>query len=628
MDMDRVKEVISTCELNVHAQRPWLLFDAGQAERIRQVAATRAVPHDSGGTMPLLEKVRSDCDRILARGPDETSAMILRIITFDIVTVAEGYFLLGEPAYADWVNAQIQRICGIASWMNPVLGVTTGPDSHAEHTMTNIIANLAMAHDLLGDARDEGDAAQLAEAIRSHCVLQFIFSTETRAAWWAWEDWKSNWKIMCCGETGLAVCAFADRIPEARQALWLAARGVIETFDAVPPEGDWEEGVSYWFVTLFMGLRFATALRRLTGGAVDLLQHEALGVTGDFAVMTTTPGGRVFNFNDNMEKLPPFSAEALLLLAQQKGRMDWLHTARMFASNSVHWLATEDPDLSEEVPARTAALFPWTGIATARTGWGPEDTFVAIKATRSQVSHGHLDANSFVLESRGVPLLIDSGTWPYAILLGFHEEEGPRWNFDGLATVAHNSILVDGQGQSCGEDLVASIVSLDSGDGWHRIVADASAVYPGLLRRFVRTIHLVAPGSVIVYDQVECEGERHVEWLMHYAGTVRTKGHVSVVENEGVRLVVTPLLPDRSMGWRVNDVTRTSTYVPEEGKDANPSIRYRSFSPFRAAGEFEFLFAMRVDGDEDGGEWDFCFDDEGWRLRHAGLTIRTQRNDS
>ncbi len=622
MDLDTVNETLKCCELNTPAQRPWLLFDAGQAQTIRRRAQASIVPDDSGGTRPLLDKVRDDCNAILTREPEDPFPLQTYQDSYKMVTVAEGYFLLGDRVYADWVNKQIEQVCGIASWMNPALGTSTGPDSHAEHVMTNITANLAMAHDLLGDARNEADKAALADAIRNHCILPFIFSTKTRAAWWAWEDWKTNWKIMCCGEAGLAVCAFADHIPEAREALWLAARGVMETFDAVPPEGDWEEGVTYWFTTLYMGLRFATALRRLSGGAVDLFQHEALGVTGDFAVMTTTPGGRVYNFNDNMDRLPPYSADALVLLAKEKGREDWLQTARMFASHSVQWLAAENPDLHTDVPQRTAVRFPWTGIATARTGWGPDDTFIAVKATRTKMSHGHLDANSFVLESRGVPLLIDSGTWPYAFSLGNHDETGPRWNFDAFASVGHNTLLIDGQGQSCGDAFVARIVSLDSGNGWHRIVADASDVYPGLLKRFVRTIHLVAPASVIVHDEIVCDGERHVEWLMHYAGTVRTKGHVSIVENEGVRLVVTPLLPDRSMGWRVNDVTRTSTYVNDEsGKQANPSIRYRSFSPFRAAEKFEFLFAMRVGEDHVDGEWDFRHKDGGWELQHGGVRI-------
>ncbi len=624
MDLESIEKTLETCELVVPDRRPWLLFDPDEAEIVRGKAAERVVPNDSGGTRPLLDRVREECDAVIAEDSDRSYPLRTYERSHAITEVAEAYFLLGDQTYAEWVNKEIDEISSIASWMNPTLGVVEGPDTHAEHTMTNIAANLTLAHDLLGVARSEDECATFAETVRTHCIKQFIFSTKTRAAWWAWEDWKTNWKIMCCGETGLAVCAFADRIPETREALWLASRGVVETFSAAPPEGDWEEGVSYWFTTLYMGLRFAGALRRLTKGAVDLFQHPALDVTGDFATMTTTPGGRVFNFNDNHEKLPPHSANALLVLATEKRRADWLRTARIFAAHDVQWLALEDPEAPGEAPERTAMLFPWTGIATARTGWGGEDTFVGLKATRTKMSHGHLDANSFVLESRGVPLLIDSGTWPYAFTLGNHDESGPRWHFDANATVGHSTILVDGQGQSCGEEYVARIVSLESGEGWHRFIADASDVYPGLLKKFVRTLHLIAPDVVIVHDQIECDGERHVEWLMHYAGNIEKKGNVSIVENEGVRLTVTPLLPERSMGWRVSDVTRTSSYPHDErGTMSHPSVRYRSFSPFRAAEKFEFLFAMRVDGDENEA-WDFREDDDGWELCLGTTIIRPQ----
>ena len=40
-----------------------------------------------------------------------------------------------------------------------------------------------------------------------------------------------------------------------------AAQGVLQTLDKVPAEGDWPEGINYWFCTLMMGLRFARALR-------------------------------------------------------------------------------------------------------------------------------------------------------------------------------------------------------------------------------------------------------------------------------------------------------------------------------------------------------------------------------
>ena len=610
IDAEAIKAAIDSCELHVPKRRPWLLFDADRRERIRGRAAA---------TDGLLDRVEKDCREILDAPAEEASAQTGHSCAMKAMRMAEGYCLLGDPALAEWTRRQIDSLLGVDTWMAPVHGEGGGPDSHADHVMTNIAACVTCAHDLLGDVYDEAETATLAEGVRRHCLLQFLFSTRTRAAWWAWEDWRTNWKIMCCGETGLAVCAFADRWPETREALWVAARGVIETLDAVPPEGDWEEGVTYWFTTLFMGLRFATALRRLTGGAVDLFEHPALARTGDYAVMTTTPGGRLFNFNDNNDRFDTYAADGLLLLAAKTGRRDVLGAARHFASGSPLWLALDDPDVEPTTQDRTAALFPFTGIATMRSGWGDKDTFVGFKSAPSKVSHSHLDANSFILESGGVGLLIDEGTWPYGSQIGYHETEGPRWNWDALATVGHNCLLIDGRGQSYGDEFVGRIVSFESGDCWDKVVGDASTAYPGLVKSFVRTLLFIHPDVVVVRDLLECEGERHAEWLLHHAGSVRSQGAVSIVENEGVRLVVAPLLPDRSLGWRVSDVTRTSIYQAHSTlKEVTPSIRYRSFSPFRAAERFEFLFAMRVGGDESGGDWQFTQDGDGWALRAAG----------
>lgn len=614
--MEQVQATLAACELRVGGRRPWLLFDAGQAEEIRRRAAERD---------GVLDRVRKRCEDVIASPLVEACPQWASSIARGAATVAEGFFLLQEPRFAAWAKARMESLYDVHTWMAPCHGEGGGPDSHADHVMTNVASALVRAHDLLGDACGEVDTALLAERIRDHCVLQFLFSTRTRAAWWAWEDWRTNWKIMCCGETGLAVCALADRIPETRETLWLCARGVIETLDAVPPEGDWEEGITYWFITLQMGLRFARALKRLTGGAVDLFDHPALHVTGDYAMMTTTPSGRLFDFNDNQSSLEQGAADAVLQLALTAGRGDWLATARRFPSNSPLWLAMDDPDLPVATPDRTAQCFPTTGIATMRTGWGREDVFVGIKSSPSKVSHGHMDGNSFVLEAKGKSLLIDEGTWRYASHIGSGDFEKLRWNFDALSSVGHNTLLIDGAGQSCGEDRVGRILSLDSGHGWDRVVAEAGALYPGRLKTFRRTLLLVHPDILVIRDVVECQGERRAEWLLHYDGGIRSEEVVSIVENEGVRLVVTPLLPDRRLGWRVSDVTRTSHYQCHDTlEQVRPSVRYRSFAPFRAAESFEFLFALRVDGDPTGADWRFECGEDGWSLRSAGAdwTIR------
>ncbi len=624
MDANDVMQRLQECSFREPDPRPSLLFDRDKVELIRK----RALQDNA-----LLASVQERCDELLATPAEKVDDNLPNRKSVEALVMAEGFITLDNLDYAEWAKRRMMTLFDLDTWLAPYLGGPHGPDSHCHHTMTNIAASLACTRDLLGDLSTQAEADHMAERLYWNCVMSFLVSTRTRASWWAYEDWRTNWKIMCCGEMGTAACTFPNAWPEWREVLALCARGVIETLDAVPPQGDWYEGIHYWFVTLFMGLRFATALRRLTDGEINLFDHPALAVTGDYATLLTTSGGRIYNFNDNVDSLASrrgYAALSLLMLAVETDRPDWLWAARKMKVDSALWLALDDPELAAEPPKQTTAHFSDTGVAMIRSGWTADDTSVGFKSSTSFASHIHLDANSFAIESRCVPLLIDEGTLPYAHLIGCHDNEGPRWNWDHLAAVGHNTLLIDGHGQTWGEEHSASIIRADESEGCRIVVGDASRCYPGLLTKFIRTVVLLGTDFVVIRDVVECDGEHHAEWLMHAAGDVTTEGEVTVVENEGLKMTVTPFLPDRSFGWRVSDVTRMSTY-PEssQGKMVDVSIRYRSFSPFRAAESFEFLFGLHIGGDASSSAWQWKGEAGDWTLKvpAIGATL-TPEGDS
>jgi hypothetical protein len=318
-----------------------------------------------------------------------------------------------------------------------------------------------------------------------------------------------------------------------------------------------------------------------------------------------TPTGRVYNFGDGDPEVNPRMAEALALLAAEQPRPDWMYAARLIPQSTPLFLAGDDPAVKSQPSDRRVAAFPTCGAATLRTGWKPDDLFVGFRAGPSDVGHSHLDANSFVLEAGGHPLVVENGYWPQGHYLGFFDVRGPRWNFDGPGTVGHSTLLVDGQGQTWGPEHPGRLLYVRE-EGRSLVGAgDASRTYPGLLRKFVRTFLLAPPDLLVIRDVVECEGERHLEWLVHYAGSIRTEGVASIIENHGVRLSLVPFLPDRRQGWRWSDVTRTSLYQHSDSlRMVTPAVRYRSFSPFRKMENCEFLWAFRVNGR---GEDDWCF---------------------
>jgi len=612
-DKEAVLSSIRRFHFRPPASRPCLLLAPEDMAAVRRTAAERA---------DLVDELYARSASHMETPGGEVNALQPYISGDEAVWVAQAYALAGEACRADWVKARLTALLELPTWFSPV---HEGACRVCDHVMANLAAQVALAHDLLGDCCTSEETDDVVAGLRRLHFDPFLDATGQEPEWWFRPDMKSNWKIMTCGDSGFAVCSFADRWDRANEALARAARGVIEMLDDVPPEGDWIEGVGYWFGTLWMGLRFARTLRRITGGEVDLFDHPALQVTGDFLALLTTPAGRVYNFNDANAELNPRMVESLAMLAVELRREDWMHVARMRQAASILYLACDDPSLPSTRPTRRVGCFPTSGAVSLRAGWDRQDSFVALKAGPSTAGHSHLDANSFILEARGRALVIEHPYWPQAHFLGFFDTAEGRWNFDGPATVGHSTLLVDGRGQSWGPECTGQVLDArDEGD-FLLATGDASHCYPGLLRRFVRTILLIPPDVVIVRDLVACVGRRHVEWLLHHAGTVRSDGAASVIENEQVRLTVVPFLPDRANGWRVSDVVRTSSY---EGSDArrqvSRSVAYRSFSPFRAADEFEFLFGLRVGDDDTGGDWQFRRVDDGWTLRPARLkwTVR------
>jgi hypothetical protein len=467
-----------------------------------------------------------------------------------------------------------------------------------DHAMLNVASTIGISMDLCAPYWGEDSIRSISRRINDYTVSRFLETWEKQDAHWSQTDYHWNWKIMCCGEMGSAALACADEISSMDEVMTASLAGCLDILDSVPPEGDWAEGPGYWLATLGHGLRFALALARATDGAVDLFEHPALKITGDYIVHVTEPDEMVYDFNDNAIALGS-GLDYLSLLASRHRRGDWARTARQSRHVSLERLAWDDVDLSDAEPEETARSFPSTGVVLMRSGWDEKATFVGLKSGRSEVGHSQLDANSFVVTSRGERLLLDEGIWPYAHFLGFFDSGGgKRFNFDGNATIAHNTLMVDGEGQRFGEEYPGRILSLEAGDEVDIAVAEGASAYAGRLKRYTRTLAFVKPDCLLVYDQVVADRPRLLEWLFHHRGEVSGDEALSLFEKDGVTLSLARVLPAEAEAWRVSDVTRTSAYTDSNALlPKRPTIRYRSFGPFHQSESMDVLWAIHV-GDE------------------------------
>ena len=542
----------------------------------------------------------------------------------DLLSVSEPYYSLGKLEYL--VSGQLLRpdsrfeegilnllraFCEAERWVAHVHG-----NMKCDHASANTAAAMAIALDALGDSLSPQDEQEITEGIYERCLRLFLQACEGRSEFWAQRDHPFNWRIMTCGEAGLAALGLGE-MPERQRIIEFALEGVCDILDRLPPEGDFEEGPSYWSGTLLLGLRFGLALRRATDGRADLFQHPGMKATTEFFTHVTLPDGSVFNFGDNSTRMGP---TALHLLARETGETHLARTARKMGLESIWDYLFDDPSLSSEIPPDfpTARVFPTTGIAVARTDWSDDAAFLGFKSGPVNVGHSHLDIQSFVISKGSTPLITDPGIWPYAHFLGFFDRAGPRWDFDGNATIAHNTVLVGGRGQEFGKDAAGRIIASSADERLAVFVSEAASLYPDRLEKFERWIVFAPPDIFLIYDDLKAVAPQHWEWLLHHAGNFTSGKSSHLIENEEVRLSLVRLLPPEETPWRNTEEVRTSFYEDSNAlAQVERTIGLRRFGPMFPSEEIEFLWAIHL-GDPDGIQWEVA------RESAAKFTVRAK----
>jgi hypothetical protein len=176
--------------------------------------------------------------------------------------------------------------------------------------------------------------------------------------------------------------------------------------------------------------------------------------------------------------------------------------------------------------------------------------------------HAHYDQNSFVVMARNQPLLLDTGYYTSA-----GDRHHANWT---RQTRAHNTILVDGAGQSGGRgpEPYGEISHFEQNRDWVYTVGSAAAAYRGL-ERFDRHFLWLRGGAVeayvIVDDLAASDRKPHrFDWLLHAAREMRlepaagrihvaggkAEARVEIVEPRGLDMRQTDRFDPPPENWR------------------------------------------------------------------------------
>ena len=162
-------------------------------------------------------------------------------------------------------------------------------------------------------------------------------------------------------------------------------------------------------------------------------------------------------------------------------------------------------------------------------------------------NHSHADQNSFILNVRGQALIIDSGYYDYY--------NSPHWNQWAKQTVAHNAITFDGGVGQLHDTMAAKgeITMFEPGGSFDMVTGDATGAYGVALKRAVRSLVYIRPGTLIIYDELQSTVPRQWEWNIHSLAEMDIMDDKSIIIEQGNVKVCVDILDGPDMYFSQTD---------------------------------------------------------------------------
>lgn len=355
-----------------------------------------------------------------------------------------------------------------------------------------------------------------------------------------WIKATNNWNQVCHGGLSIAAIAVADQHPDlAAQIINRAIVNIPIALQQYGPDGVYPEGASYWAYgtsyTLLTLSTFQSAFRTDFGlGKTPGFMESAL-----FVEMLTAPSGLYFNYFDSRTR-NAWGVEKHELLAwfadktnnrNYFNRREFIHAAenatqdKVLASRlsgaALCWISNTK-DLPEQP-------FPenWKGkgvnpvvIFKSRKA-APSKFYLAAKGGRANLSHGNMDAGSFIFELYGVRWSVDLGLQGYTNLeqtmglkgLWNASQESKRWTLLSKNNFGHSTLTVNDQLHRA--DGHAPLISFIDAATQPEGQFDLSALFPNTLAAATRRFKKLSDERLEIEDSLTITSKTEiVTWAM------------------------------------------------------------------------------------------------------------------
>ncbi len=421
-------------------------------------------------------------------------------------------------------------------------------------------------------------------------------------AWWI--NHYNNWNQVCNGGMVAASVAIADDDPA------LAAKTIKRALDGIPhemvenyfPDGVCPEGVGYWDYATSYALLTLSTLETAFGSDFGYRRYPGFMKSATFKVMCSNlPSGWYYNYADCADK-PRVDGDILLAwFAAETGKSMYYDREKFLTpaneiklsyltGASLAWICRYQEKSDEEPPVN------WVGkgrspVAVFRGEGENRDYYFAAKGGCGAVSHGNMDAGSFIFELNGVRCSVDPGTQDYLIgEQGFDLwrqcQECERWELLTKNNFGHSTLTVDNKRHIV--DGYATVEKCNTGK-IPSVTFDLKPTFKGELKSAFRRFTRDTGRSLLIEDQIiPEETTRFVTWqlitragvnLTDYGALLKQDGKTLKVvnlSNPGIRFSVVSLdPPPHRLDKRIEDLKRLELRIPVTEGSTFFNIRIR-----------------------------------------------------
>lgn len=323
-----------------------------------------------------------------------------------------------------------------------------------------------------------------------------------------------NWNQVCNSGVGIGALAVADDEPAlARDLIRMTLPSLRLSLAKFGPDGGWDEGYGYFHYAAGYSVAFVAALETATGATAGLDRIPGLERAADFPALMEGPSGHIFPYADCGERSRPMPEIGWLASRHQRSLGGEWQRRKAAASPSALDILWLPPEPAAKGGFPLAARFEANQVGLLRTGFGPTDAFVGLKAGDNRVNHAHLDIGSFVYEAGGNRWAVDLGGDDYN-LPGYFGKQ--RWTYYRLRAEGHNTLaLLGNPGADQDPKADCPLVDCRTTPSGSLAVADLAAALPGLASAR-RGFHLRPDRSLRIQDELlGGKADTALLWSLH-----------------------------------------------------------------------------------------------------------------